>query len=91
MLSPAAGFSFCAIRGAWNVRPSICSLPTSALRTKLRVGKRTGWMKPNGVEVNFICLEEQLSVVGENVTIYFVGDLSERFKRLKRKWTRLHR
>ena len=43
------------------------------------------------MEVNFICLEEQLSVVGENVTIYFVGDLSEWFKRLKRKWTRLHR
>jgi hypothetical protein len=30
-------------------------------------------------------------VVGENVTIYFVGDLSERFRRFKRKWTRLHR
>ena len=36
-------------------------------------------------------IEEQLSVVGEDVTIYFVGDLSERFRRFKRKWTRLHR
>ena len=28
-------------------------------------------VKPDGVEVNFICLEEQLSVVGQkDVTIY---------------------
>ena len=47
--------------------------------------------QPDGVEVNLICLEEQLSVVGKDVTIYFVGDLSERFKRFKRKWTKLHR
>jgi hypothetical protein len=24
---------------------------------------RTGWMKPDGVEVQFICFEEQLSLV----------------------------
>jgi len=30
--------------GAWKVRSSICSLPTSALRTKLRVGKAGGCM-----------------------------------------------
>jgi hypothetical protein len=47
--------------------------------------------KPDGVEVYFICLEEQLSVIDTDVIIYFVGDLSERFKRFKRKWTRLHR
>jgi hypothetical protein len=63
----------------------------AARRHGWRVYGRLGWMKPDGVEVHFICLEEQLSVVGENVTIYFVGDLSERFRRFKRKWTRLHR
>jgi calcineurin-like phosphoesterase family protein len=50
--------------------------------------------QPDGVEVHFVCLEEQLPVVGDDVPIYFVGDLSERFKRFKRfkrKWTRLHR
>ncbi len=63
----------------------------AARRQGWRVYGRTGWMKPNGVEVNFICHEEQLSVVGKDVTIYFVGDLSERVKRFERKWTRLHR
>jgi hypothetical protein len=63
----------------------------AARRHGWRVYGRLGWMKPDGVEVHFICLEEQLSVVGENVTIYFVGDLSERFRRFKRKWTRPHR
>ena len=63
----------------------------AARRQGQRVYGRTGWLKPDGVEVNFICLEEQLPVIGENVTIYFVGDLSERFRRFKRKWTRLHR
>jgi hypothetical protein len=52
---------------------------------------RTGWLKADGNEVHFICFEEQLSVVGKDVTIYFVGDLSERVKRFDRKWTRLHR
>jgi hypothetical protein len=63
----------------------------AARRQGWRVHGQLGWVKPDGVQVNFICLEEQLSVVGKDVTIYFVGDLSERFKRFKRKWTRLHR
>ena len=63
----------------------------AARRQGWRVYGRTGWIKSDGVEVCFICLEEQLSVVGRDVTIYFVGELSERFKRFKRKWTRLHR
>ena len=29
---------------AWKIQSSICSLPTSALRTKLRVGKAGGCM-----------------------------------------------
>jgi calcineurin-like phosphoesterase family protein len=61
----------------------------AARRQGWRVHGRSGWIKPDGVEIHFI--EEQLSVVGEDVTIYFVGDLSERFRRFKRKWTRLHR
>jgi hypothetical protein len=51
----------------------------------------TGWLKPDGDEVQFISLEEQLSVVDKDVIIYFVGDLSERMKRFKRKWTRIRR
>src|SRR5215510_11392355 len=33
----------------------------------------------------------QLSVVGRDVTIYFVGELSQQLKRFKQKWTRLRR
>jgi hypothetical protein len=32
---------------------------------------RTGWIKPDGIEVHFICFEEQLAVVAKHVTIYF--------------------
>jgi hypothetical protein len=63
----------------------------AARRQGWRVHGRSGWIKPDGVEIHFICLEEQLSVVGKEVTIHFVGELSERFKRFQRKWTRLHR
>jgi hypothetical protein len=34
---------------------------------------RTGWLKPDGNEVHFICFEEQLAVVGKHATVYFVG------------------
>jgi hypothetical protein len=30
---------------------------------------RTGWLKPDGNEVYFICSEEQLAVVGKHVTV----------------------
>src|SRR5262245_20190149 len=33
---------------------------------------QTGWIKPDGHEVHFICFEEQLAIVGQHVTIYFV-------------------
>ena len=50
---------------------------------------RTGWLKPNGNEVHFICFEEQLAVVDKYVTVYFVGELSAQFKRFNLNWTRL--
>ena len=71
--------------------PNIRLADEAARRQGWRVHGRLGWIKPDGVQVSFICLEEQLSVVGKDVTIYFVGDLSERFRRFQRKWTRLHR
>jgi hypothetical protein len=94
---PEPGLSFCAIPARMEssveylFAADIRLADEAARRQGWRVYGRTGWLKPDGVEVNFICLEEQLSVVGKDVIIYFVGDLSERFKRLKRKWTRLHR
>src|SRR5262245_59921858 len=36
---------------------------------------RTGWLKPDGNAVHFLCFEEQLAIVGKDVAIYFVGDL----------------
>jgi hypothetical protein len=50
---------------------------------------RTGWIKPDGIEVHFICFEEQLSIVGKFVTIYFVGDLSPSASRFKLNWAKL--
>ena len=41
---PEPGFPFVLYPRAWKVRSSICSLPTSALRTKLRVGRAGGCM-----------------------------------------------
>ena len=52
---------------------------------------RTGWIKPDGNEVHFICFEEQLAVVGKDATIYFVGELSQRFQRFKREWVAISR
>jgi hypothetical protein len=51
----------------------------------------TGWVKPDGIEVHFICFEEQLSVVGKDVTVYFVGELSQQLRRFKQKWIKLRR
>jgi hypothetical protein len=51
----------------------------------------TGWLKADGNKVHFICFEEQLSVVGRDVTIYFVSELSHQLKRFKQVWTRLRR
>jgi hypothetical protein len=50
---------------------------------------RTGWVKPDGNEVIFICYEEQLAVVGDHVTIYFVGDLAPSVRRFKRNLAKL--
>jgi hypothetical protein len=50
---------------------------------------RTGWIKPDSVQVCFICFEEQLAIVGKDVTIYFVGELSDQIRRFNRKWSKL--
>jgi hypothetical protein len=50
---------------------------------------RTGWIKPDGSEVHFLCFEEQLAVVAKHVTIYFVGDFSPSARRFKRNWAQL--
>jgi hypothetical protein len=52
---------------------------------------RTGWLTPDGNEVHFICFEEQLSVVGKDVTIYFVGELSQQLRRFQQRWIELRR
>ena len=50
---------------------------------------RTGWIKPDGNEVQFICFEEQLAVVGRHITVYFVGWSSPKLRPFDRKWTQL--
>jgi hypothetical protein len=50
---------------------------------------RTGWIKPDGNEVHFICFEEQLAVLRRDVTIYFVGELSPQLRRFKLNWAKL--
>jgi hypothetical protein len=50
---------------------------------------RTGWLKPDGIEVQFICFEEQLAVIGRHVTVYFVGWLSPQLRRFKCRWAQI--
>jgi hypothetical protein len=50
---------------------------------------RTGWIKPDGSEVHFICFEEQIALVASDVKIYFVGDLAPSVRRFKRNWAQL--
>jgi hypothetical protein len=50
---------------------------------------RTGWIKPDGNEVHFICFAEQLAVVGKDATVYFVGELLPQLRRYPRKWAKL--
>jgi hypothetical protein len=50
---------------------------------------RTGWLKADGNEVHFICFEEQLSIIANDVRIYFVGELSPSVRRFKRNWAKL--
>jgi hypothetical protein len=50
---------------------------------------RSGWIKPDGNEVYFVCLTEQLAAIDRYATIYFVGELPPKLRRLDRKWTKL--
>jgi hypothetical protein len=50
---------------------------------------RTGWIKPDGNTVHFICFVEQLSIIGKEVTVYVIGDLTPELKRFDRKWMKL--
>lgn len=50
---------------------------------------RSGWIKPDGNEVHFICFAEQLAVIGKHVTVYVVGELSPQIQRFDRKWVKL--
>jgi hypothetical protein len=49
----------------------------------------SGWIKPDGNEVQFICYAEQLAAISKHVTIYVVGELSPTLARLDRKWAKL--
>jgi hypothetical protein len=50
---------------------------------------RTGWIKPDGGEVYFISLPEQLAAIDRHATFYFVGELSPKVRRLDRNWVKL--
>jgi hypothetical protein len=45
---------------------------------------RSGWIKPDGGEVHFICFPEQLAAIGKDATVYFVGERSPQIERFKR-------
>lgn len=49
----------------------------------------TGWIKPDGNEVQFICFIEQLDIIGKEMRIYYVGELSPQLLRVDRKWVKL--
>jgi hypothetical protein len=43
----------------------------------------------DGNTVHFICFVEQLSIIGKEVTVYVIGDLTPELKRFDRKWMKL--
>jgi hypothetical protein len=47
---------------------------------------RTGWIRPNGKEVHFIFFAEDVATLDQRVTIYVVGELPPKLKRLDRRW-----
>jgi hypothetical protein len=44
---------------------------------------RADWLKPDGTEVRFICLPEQLSIVPAGVMVYVVGKRPAALRRRK--------
>ena len=50
---------------------------------------RTGWIKPDGNQVHFVCFAEQVAALDKHVTIYVVGESSPKLQRLDRKWAKI--
>ena len=69
--------------------PTIALADRAARKQGWHPHGRTGWLKPDGNEVLFICFEEHLAVVGKYVTVYFVGSLSPQIRWFDRKWAQL--
>jgi hypothetical protein len=92
---PCVGLSFSAIY--LRMRNSVEYIFAAHLRIAEEAARkqgwhaygRTGWIKPDGNEVHFICFEEQLAAIGKDETIYFVGALSPELGRFKQKLVKL--
>lgn len=69
--------------------PNLHIAHRAALKQGWHAYGRSGWIKPDGIEVYFVSLYEQLAATDKHVTIYFVGELSQHVERLSRKWVRL--
>jgi hypothetical protein len=50
----------------------------------------SGWIKPDGNEVHFLCFPEQVAAIPRDTMIYVVGSLPPQLERLGRKWTLIH-
>jgi len=55
-----------------------------------RAHGRSGWIKPDGNEVHFLCFPEQVAAIPRDTMIYVVGNLPPQLERLSRKWTLIH-
>lgn len=44
---------------------------------------RADWLKPDGTEVRFICIVEQLAAIQPGMTVHVVGDAPLELRRLK--------
>ena len=94
-LLPPAGFP-CFVLGArhgtsmeYLLANNIGVAERAARRQGWHAHGRSGWIKPDGNEVQFICHAEQLAAISKHETIYVVGELSPRLARLDRKWAKL--
>jgi hypothetical protein len=50
---------------------------------------RSGWIKADGNEIQFICSPEQFAAITKDTTIYYVGELTTELRRFRGNLVRI--
>ncbi len=75
--------------GEFLFAPNLHIANRAALKQGWHAYGRSGWIKPDGNQVHFISVAEQLAAIGKHATVYFVGELSPKVRRFDFKWAKL--